>query len=85
MGLAASAGMPQVRAGATLKLSRRLNESGQLKGADEGESAHIALLARDIKRFLDAPDTFKRPARIVVPPGAPIGDPDPDYLIPKIT
>jgi hypothetical protein len=67
IGLAASAGMPQVRAVATLK------------SADEGEAAHIALLARDIKRFLDAPDTFKRPAPIVVPPGAPIGEPDPDY------
>jgi len=80
IGLAASADMPQVRAVATLKLSRKLNEFGQLKVADEAESAHIALLARDIKRFLDAPETFKRPAPIVVPPGAPIGEPDPDYL-----
>jgi hypothetical protein len=72
IGLAASAEMPQVRAVATLKLSRKLNELAQLKIADDGEAAHIALLARDIKRFLDAPDTFKRPAPIVVPPGAPI-------------
>jgi hypothetical protein len=79
IGLAASADMPQVRALATLKLSRKLNEFGQLKIADDGDAAHIALLARDIKRFLDAPDTFKRAAPIVVPPGAPIGEPDPAY------
>jgi hypothetical protein len=85
IGSAASAGMPQVRAVATLKLSRKLNAFGPLKSADEGEAAHIALLARDIKRFLDAPDTFKRPAPIVLQPGAPIGEPDPAYLLPKIT
>jgi hypothetical protein len=52
IGLAAPAGMPQVRAVATLKPSRKLNEFGQLAMADEGEAAHVALLAWDIKRTI---------------------------------
>jgi len=78
--LAASADMPQVRAIATLKLSRRFNEMAKLSPADESEAAHVALLARDIKRFLDNPEGYKRPAPPVVPPGAPIGEPDMDWL-----
>jgi len=74
MGLAASAEMPQVRAMATLKLSRKFNELAKLTPADDGEAAHVALLGRDIKRFLDNPENYKRPAPPVVPPGAPIGD-----------
>ena len=80
IGLAASATMPQVRAVATHRLFRKLGEFTQLKVADEAKTAPIALLARDIQRFLNEPDTFKRPAPIIIPPGAPIGDPDPDYL-----
>ena len=38
------------------------------------------LLARDITRFLDNPDAFKRATPIVVPPGAPIGNPGLDWL-----
>ncbi len=71
--LAASADMPQVRAIATLKLSRKLNELGKLTPADDDEAAHVALLARDIKRFLENPEAYKRAAPPVVPPGAPIG------------
>jgi hypothetical protein len=78
--LAASADMPQVRAIATLKLSRRFNEMAKLSPADESEAAHVALLARDIKRFLDNPEGYRRPAPPVVPPGAPIGEPDMDWL-----
>jgi len=74
MGLAASADMPQVRAMATLKLSRKFNDLAKLTPADDGEAAHVALLGRDIKRFLDNPEAYKRPAPPVVPPGAPIGD-----------
>ncbi len=74
MGLAASAQMPQVRAMATLKLSRKFNELAKLTPTDDGEAAHVALLGRDIKRFLDNPESYKRPAPPVVPPGAPIGD-----------
>jgi len=65
--------MPQVRAIATLKLSRKLNELGKMTPADDDEAAHVALLARDIKRFLENPEAYKRPAPPVVPPGAPIG------------
>jgi len=71
--LAASAGMPQVRAIATLKLSRKLNELAKMTPADDDEAAHVALLARDIKRFLENPEAYRRPAAPVVPPGAPIG------------
>jgi hypothetical protein len=68
------------RPGGTRTGSDKLNEFARLKFADDGEAAHIALLARDVKRVLDASDTFKRPAPIVVPPGAPIEDSDPDVL-----
>ena len=74
MGLAASADMPQVRAMATLKLSRKFNELAKLTPSDDSEAAHVALLGRDIKRFLDNPETYKRSTPPVVPPGAPIGD-----------
>jgi len=82
MGLAASADMPQVRAIATSKLEdarkRLLNMANA--NPDESTGAHALLLARDIARFLDNPDAFKRPAPIVVPPGAPIGEPGWDWL-----
>jgi hypothetical protein len=80
--LAASAEMPQVRAIASLKLARKqaeLNDEAA-RSTDTAEAAHLALLARDIKRFLDDPDAFKRPAPPVVPPGAPIGEPGWDWL-----
>jgi hypothetical protein len=78
--LAASSDMPQVRAIATLKLSRKFNELAKQTPADDSEAAHLALLARDIKRFLDEPGAYKRPAPPAVPPGAPIGDPGLDWL-----
>jgi len=82
MGLAASADMPQVRAIVISKLegarTRLLNMAGA--GPDESTKAYAALLARDIARFLDNPDAFKRPASIVVPPGAPIGEPGWDWI-----
>jgi len=79
MGLAASAEMPQVRAITTLKLSRELEGFAKLKPTND-ETAHVALLGRDIKRFLDNPETYKRPAPPVVPPGAPIGDVPFDWI-----
>jgi hypothetical protein len=82
MGLAASAGMPQVRAIATSKLedARRRLLNVVNASPDESTGAHAALLARDIARFLENPDAFKRPALIAVPPGAPIGEPGWDWL-----
>jgi len=79
MGLAASAEMPQVRAIATLNLSRELDGFAKLRPTND-ETAHVALLGRDIKRFLDNPETYKRPAPPVVPPGAPIGDVPFDWI-----
>jgi hypothetical protein len=40
----------------------------------------VALVGRDIKRFLDNPEGYKRPAPPVVPPGAPIGDAPFDWI-----
>ncbi len=80
MGLAATAEMPQVRAIATLKLSRKLDELAKLSPPDDAEAAHVALLERDIRRFLENPESYKRPAPPVVPPGAPIGDSPTDWL-----
>ena len=80
--LAASADMPQVRAIATFKLKdAKTRLEGQVSSmADDLWRAHASLLARDITRFLDNPDAFKRPAAIAIPPGAPIGEPGMDWL-----
>jgi len=82
MALVASADMPQVRAMAFLKLTeaRRALSSDGRGSLDKTLEAHRALLARDITRFLDNPEAFKRPAAIVIPPGAPIGEPGMDWL-----
>jgi len=71
-----------VRAIVSFKLAKKqaeLNDDAA-RSMDGAEAAHLALLARDIKRFLDDPDAFKRPTPPVVPPGAPIGDPGWDWL-----
>jgi hypothetical protein len=82
MALAASADMPQVRAIVTAKLeeARKSLLNTANSNADASTTAYAALLARDIARFLENPDAFKRPAPIVVPPGAPIGEPGWDWL-----
>jgi hypothetical protein len=73
----------QVRAVASLKLERlaaRLRTSGAAK--TEADQAQHALLAADIKRYLERPSAD--PSKIVppaaAPPGAPIGDPGQDWL-----
>jgi hypothetical protein len=79
MGLAASARMPQVRALA----SDRLQAIARLAPAtlDRGESAHMALVAQDIQRFLSRPAAGAAAASFpAIPPGAPIGQPAMDYL-----
>ena len=65
MGLAASADMPQVRAIATLKLESARQRLQNVGVQDEAARAHAQLLARDITRFLENPDSFKRAAPIV--------------------
>jgi len=82
MGLAASADMPQVRAIVISKLegarTRLLNMAGA--GPDEStEGVRRAPRPRH-RALLDNPDAFKRPASIVVPPGAPIGEPGWDWI-----
>jgi len=45
-------------------------------------AAHRALLASDIKRFMERPYDNMQPATIPsAPPGAPIGDVGMDYLL----
>ena len=79
MALAGGAEMSQVRALATAALRTRAN-APRPAGASPA-SAHAALLAADITRFLERPappvaGTAVPPA----PPGAPIGEPAMDWL-----
>jgi hypothetical protein len=84
--LAGSAPMSQVRAVATMKLSRLAADLGRLSAATNGQSAgieaHALLLAMDIKRFLERPATavaVRMPVPLI-PPGAPIGEPAMEWL-----
>jgi hypothetical protein len=81
MWLATGAPNGQVRAIASLKLGKL---AARLKGetaASESEQAQHALLAADIKRFLERPaDPMKPIPAPDAPPGAPIGDPGMDWL-----
>ncbi len=82
--LATAAPNGQVRAIASLKLSKL---AARLKGAasvNESEAAQNTLLASDIKRFLERPaETMKMIAPEAAPPGAPIGgDTGMDWLAP---
>ena len=75
----------QVRAIASLKLSKL---AARLKAAvdkTEADTAQRTLLAADIKRFLERPLDLARPiphAAPDAPPGAPIGDTGQDWLAP---
>jgi hypothetical protein len=79
MRLASTADMSQVRAIASAKLRARaaaLPAAGTTPAA-----AHIALLAADIKRFLDRPTAPAAATPLpTAPPGAPIGEPAMDWL-----
>jgi hypothetical protein len=95
--LAGTASMPQVRAMAALKLQRRGSElarvaaatdgngngSGQAQAPGDAVVAHAALLAADVKRFLERPVAAIAPRLPVpgAPPGAPIGEPAMDWLL----
>jgi hypothetical protein len=82
MRLAARSPMPQVRAVASLELERRANAlTGMVAGADEANAAAGALLARDIRRFIDRPYAAdSTPGTPDAPPGAPIGDPALEFI-----
>ena len=81
MWLATGSPNAQVRAIATAKLTRL---AARLKGEPpsnpEAERAAHALLASDIRRFLDRPAEYKIVAPPDAPPGAPIGDMPLDWL-----
>jgi hypothetical protein len=81
MTLANTAEMPQVRAIVSQKLRQREQRLSSLAAMKPPDAAHAAMLAADIKRFLDRP--FAPATRTDVPgapPGAPIGEPAMDWL-----
>jgi len=78
--LATGAPNSQVRAIATLKLSRLASRLGET-GLPEADQAQHMLLVADIKRFLDRPAEARKPMPAPdSPPGAPIGDMPLDWL-----
>jgi hypothetical protein len=80
--LAAASGNAQVRAIASLKLTRLANRLRSEAGKTEADVAHRALLVADIKRYLDDPSKMSSIviAAAPAPPGAPIGDMPNDWL-----
>ncbi len=71
----------QVRAIASMKLSRLAARLQAETGRTESDRAQHALLAADIKRFLERPaETMKPIYAADAPPGAPIGDEPMDWL-----
>ncbi|MBZ5602930.1 MAG: zinc-dependent metalloprotease, partial [Acidobacteriia bacterium] len=83
MWLATGSPNAQVRAIATLKLSKLAARLHSDTSASEAEQAQHQLLAADIKRFLERPaETQHLIAPPDAPPGAPIGDMPQDWLAP---
>jgi hypothetical protein len=84
MWLATGAPNGQVRAVASLRLSKLAARLRSEAGATEGDQAQHALLAADIKRFLERPAEAMVPMpAAAAPPGAPIGgDTGMDWLAP---
>ena len=79
--LATAAPNGQVRAIATLKLANLGTRLKSTVTPNEGDQAQNALLALDIKRFLDRPaETMRMIPAPDSPPGAPIGEPAMDWL-----
>ena len=71
--------MPQVRAEASSALAKIQAGDGAAAGASD--RAAQALMAADIKRFLERPvDPIRTPTAYDAPPGAPIGDGGMDWL-----
>jgi hypothetical protein len=81
MWLATGSPNAQVRAIATLKLSKLTNRLKGFATGDEAEEAAQMLLAADIKRFLERPAEMMKPIPAPeAPPGAPIGESPMDWL-----
>ena len=79
MSLADSADMSQVRAIVSAKLKARA--AGLASTGSSPAAAHAALLAADIKRFLERPLAPATRTEIPAPPpGAPIGEPAMEWL-----
>jgi len=84
MWLATGAPNSQVRAVASWRLSELAGRLKSEAGTGEAEQAQHALLAADIRRFLERPAEVERPMPApAAPPGAPIGgDTGMDWLAP---
>jgi Met-zincin/Domain of unknown function (DUF5117) len=81
--LAAASPNSQVRAIASMKLSKLAARLKAAVGKTEADTAQRTLLAADIKRFLERPLDSGRPIPLPAPdapPGAPIGDVPLDWL-----
>ena len=81
--LAAASPNSQVRAIASMKLSKLAARLKAAVGKTEADTAQRMLLAADIKRFLERPLDSGRPIPLPAPdapPGAPIGDVPLDWL-----
>ncbi|MDP1568682.1 MAG: zinc-dependent metalloprotease [Vicinamibacterales bacterium] len=79
MNLAANGTMPQVRALAVAELK---SLRARALPADPSQSAHRALLADDIQRFLSRPgEPYRLPNVPEPPPGAPIGQMGEQWLL----
>jgi len=85
MRLAAVADMPQVRAVASLSLEEIQQQAadGRASAGSAAERAHLALLVRDVERFLTRPaESYSAPGVPSPPPGAPIGQPAMEWVRP---
>src|SRR6185295_13773581 len=83
MWLAVASPNSQVRAIASLKLSKLAARLRAAVAKTEADTAQRTLIAADIKRFLDRPLNVERPIALPAPdapPGAPIGEPAMDWL-----
>jgi hypothetical protein len=83
MWLATASPNSQVRAIASLKLSKLATRLKAAVAKTEADTAQNSLIAADIKRFLERPADAARPIPLPTadaPPGAPIGDFGEDWL-----
>jgi hypothetical protein len=83
MWLALASPNSQVRAIASLKLSKLAARLKTAVTKTEADAAQRMLIAADIKRFLERPIDLARPIPLPAPdapPGAPIGEPAMDWL-----
>ena len=81
--LATGATNSEVRAIASLKLSELAGRMEGARSPDASDAAQHKMLADDIRRFLERPVEVEHPIPTAsAPPGAPIGEPGWDWLVP---